>query len=658
MNQLTTEAINHSVRNEDRVATFHDRAQNALPLPAQSAKISNETASMTLKRVFGYDTFRQGQEEIIEHLISGQSAFVLKPTGGGKSLCYQVPALQRDGVAIVLSPLIALMKDQVDALRKNGVRAAALTSTTAWNEVEEIKSAIYANNLDLLYVSPERLTLNSFRRLMSEAKISLFAIDEAHCVSQWGHDFRSSYLNIGDFLNLYPGVPRIALTATADEDTQREIVERLHIENARIFSESFDRPNIAIDIRDKTDEFQQVLELLTENKNDNAIVFCSSRKKVEEMDAFLRAYGINSVPYHAAMEPDARRINQERFLKEKPVVAVATIAFGMGIDKSDIRLVIHNSMPNTAEGYYQEIGRAGRDGEMSKAILLYSPKDVLHAMRHGRAKLEESADQSSEKQQAMLAIRKLQMMQGFVESPDCRKQTLLRCFGETLTEPCGTCDRCLYPAVTYNATSASQLFVKTVGITGQKYGAGYILEILQGLPTERVLANNHQDIATFGKATSLNRKQFQSISRQLVAGGYLKSTKTMTLELGEKAFDFIKKGGEIHLTPMGRQRRRMPARKIGLGLPENLQNMLHELVATRAGIAIELGVDKSTIASDKCLEELVSAQPTTVDELTNLKSISADQVAEYGPRLVAVILDHTNLNAPDDEGVQGFNLFG
>lgn len=629
----------------------------SVPMPSKSAKIKGETPVQALKRVFGYDNFRKGQADIIDHITSGNSAFVLKPTGGGKSICYQVPALLRDGVGVVISPLLALMKDQVDTLKSKGVRASSLTSMSSFDEVREIENSLMGNDLDLLYVSPERLELESFHRLLKGTKISLFAIDEAHCISQWGHDFRESYLNIGKFLDLFPDVPRIALTATADQDTQIEIAQRLGITDAKKFIESFDRPNIAIDILDKVDENMQILDLVNEYKNENAIIFCASRKKVEEVHELLIENGINSVPYHAALDAVTRRENQDKFLREKPVVAVATIAFGMGIDKPDVRLVIHTSMPSTTEGYYQEIGRAGRDGELSKAVLLYAPRDVLNQMRHLRVQLDESLDQPTARQQALLGIRKLQMMQGFVESPSCRKITLLRSLGEELSKPCGTCDRCMHPPMTYDATRPATLLVRTVGLTGQRFGAGYLAEVLHGLTTERVLSNNHQDLSTFGLGIEYNRKKLQSITRQLVADGYLISTKSNTLELGQNAYKLIKGGIELRLTPMGRQRRTVQQKKIGAGLPLHLRNMLISFVEFRQEVASALNVPLTDVISNKALESILSAQPMSSDELMKLDVMSDDQLNLCGHQIIEIVKKHSQLKKQETKGVENFNLF-
>jgi len=625
------------------------------PMPAASAKRIGEDALETLRRVFLHETFRPGQEEIVRHVASGGDAFVLKPTGGGKSLCYQVPALLRPGVAVVISPLIALMKDQVDALRARGVRAAALTATTHPSEQRETRQAIGEGTLDLLYVAPERLDVHSFRQMMSGTTVSLFAVDEAHCVSQWGHDFRSSYLTIGDYLDRHPGVPRIALTATADPDTQEDVAARLGLQGARVFRDSFDRPNIAIDVRERADGIAQVAELLSEDPGVNAIVFCQTRKKVDETAAILLSRGFNAIPYHAALDQAERTRNQERFLSESPVVAVATIAFGMGIDKPDVGLVIHTAMPSTVEGYYQEIGRAGRDGRPSRAVMLASPSDAASAMRHLRHRLDEAGENQASRQQAMNGIRKLQVMQGFVESASCRRSTLLRCFGEEHPGGCGSCDRCLRPVRTWDATREASLLVRAVAQSGQRFGTGYLIEVLQGLDTERVKANGHDALACFGTARTVTRKRWQSVARQLAADGYVRMAPSGALVLDEKGRDLLAGKGRVFQSTGAGQR--PDVRKAnGAGLPEGLRVLLEGLVAERERIAAMKGIAPEEVAGDRAVEWMVATLPADEDELAACPSLTREQAREHGPSFVALVAAH--LQSRDAGALPEFNLWG
>lgn len=620
---------------------------------------SSGTPTVILKRVFGFDSFRDGQEEVVSHLISGDDAFVLKPTGGGKSLCYQIPGLVREGLCIVISPLVALMKDQVDTLRTKGVEAASLTSDTSWDERRSIRNGIRNGSLKFLYVSPERVEMESFYELVEDSTISLISIDESHCISQWGHDFRASYLNLGSFLKNFPNVPKVALTATASPETVEDIITQLGLTGAKIFTQSFDRPNIAIDIRDRDEEVQQILDLLDENRNESAIIFCPTRKKVDELSATLIENGIKAIPYHAAMDKDVRHRNQERFLQEKAVVAVATIAFGMGIDKADVRIVVHTSMPSTVEGYYQEIGRAGRDGKQSRAVMLYSPKDAVNAMRHLRSRFEDAQDDEIIRQQTMVGIRKLQVMQGVIESPECRKSTLLRCFGEEYQGTCGQCDRCRRPSMTFDATTDAKILTRTVSLSGQVYGTSYLVEILQGIPSEKVLSNNHDKLPTFGQGKHLLKKQWQSIARQLNASGHLRMSKLGTLEHGPRSLEVMKEQKTIYLSPLGRQRPVSPPKRIGNGLPDHLRVLLEVLVLERQRLADVINSPVNEIASNRTLEDMVARQPESLHELKELRGITDYQMERYGDHFLSLIAINKKARQPQEEAdVLEINLFG
>ena len=466
-----------------------------------------------LKAVFGYDSFRGQQQEVIEQLLAGQDALVLMPTGGGKSLCYQIPALIRPGVGIVISPLIALMQDQVSALLQLGVKAAFLNSTLSLEEVRRIEQQLLNNELDLLYIAPERLTSARTLALFERIQIALFAIDEAHCVSQWGHDFRVDYLQLSMLHEQFPDIPRIALTATADEKTRQEIILRLQLEQAPLFLSGFDRPNIRYRIVQKQNARQQLIDFIhAEHAGDAGIVYCLSRKKVDETAEWLRTKGVNALAYHAGMASDLRYQHQHRFLMEDGLVIVATIAFGMGIDKPNVRFVAHLDLPKSVEAYYQETGRAGRDGLPANAWMAYGLQDVITLRRM-------LADSNADEAHKRLEMHKLDAMLALCEQVHCRRQALLNYFGDHLEQPCNNCDTCLETVETWDGTLVAQQALSCIYRTGQRFGVGYLIDVLRGKLTERIISFGHDKQSTFGIGKELDEQQWSSVFRQLVARG-------------------------------------------------------------------------------------------------------------------------------------------
>jgi ATP-dependent DNA helicase RecQ len=588
-----------------------------------------------LRRVFGYDTFRDGQREIIDHLVGGHDAMVLMPTGGGKSLCYQIPALVRDGTGVVVSPLIALMQDQVDALRNLGVRAGFLNSTQDLGARRLVEDAFLAGELDLLYVAPERLCGEPALRLLERGRISLFAIDEAHCVSQWGHDFRPDYLGLAVLRERFPGVPLIALTATATQATRAEIVSRLHLAQARQFVASFDRPNIQYRIAPKNDPRRQLLELLrTEHAGDSGIVYCLTRASVEQTAEFLAQNGLVALPYHAGLDARTRSENQARFLREDGVVMVATIAFGMGIDKPDVRFVAHLDLPKSVEGYYQETGRAGRDGLASTAWLSYGLQDVVQQRKLIDASGGDEAHRRRQSQHldAMLAL---------CEAVGCRRVQLLGYFGEQ-SEPCGNCDTCLAPPEAWDGTIAAQKLLSAVyrlrSERRQRFGAGHVIDILLGKQTPKVTQHGHDTLTVFGIGTDLRDTEWRGIVRQLLAQGLLAVEGDYgTLVLTDGSAQVLRKQRPVMLRREPVRPAKAPrARKAGpaASLPAEAAPAFERLRAWRAAAAKEQGVPAYVIFHDATLREVAMTSPSSLAELSKVSGIGETKLARYGQQLL------------------------
>jgi ATP-dependent DNA helicase RecQ len=588
-----------------------------------------------LRRVFGYDTFRDGQREIIDHLVGGHDAMVLMPTGGGKSLCYQIPALVRDGTGVVVSPLIALMQDQVDALRNLGVRAGFLNSTQDLGARRLVEDAFLAGELDLLYVAPERLCGEPALRLLERGRISLFAIDEAHCVSQWGHDFRPDYLGLAVLRERFPGVPLIALTATATQATRAEIASRLHLAQARQFVASFDRPNIQYRIAPKNDPRRQLLELLrTEHAGDSGIVYCLTRASVEQTAEFLAQNGLVALPYHAGLDARTRRENQARFLREDGVVMVATIAFGMGIDKPDVRFVAHLDLPKSVEGYYQETGRAGRDGLASTAWLSYGLQDVVQQRKLIDASGGDEAHRRRQSQHldAMLAL---------CEAVGCRRVQLLGYFGEQ-SGPCGNCDTCLAPPEAWDGTIAAQKLLSAVyrlrSERRQRFGAGHVIDILLGKQTPKVTQHGHDTLTVFGIGTDLRDTEWRGIVRQLLAQGLLAVEGDYgTLVLTDGSAQVLRKQRLVMLRREPERPAKAPrARKAGpaASLPAEAAPAFERLRAWRAAAAKEQGVPAYVIFHDATLREVAMTSPSSLAELSKVSGIGETKLARYGQQLL------------------------
>ena len=625
-----------------------EAAEAASPADAADQPSLDDAAGAAgvLRRVFGYNAFRGEQQAIIEHVIGGGDALVLMPTGGGKSLCYQIPALVRQGTGVVISPLIALMQDQVDALTALGVRAGFLNSTQDPGQRRRVEAAFAAGELDLLYLAPERLRTDFTLRLLDRGTISLFAIDEAHCVSQWGHDFRPDYLGLSELHERWPGVPRIALTATATAATRTEIAARLNLTNARHFVVSFDRPNIRYRIEPKAEPARQLLELLrTEHAGDAGIVYCLSRASVEKTADFLMGQQITALPYHAGLDAATRAAHQSRFLREDGVVMVATIAFGMGIDKPDVRFVAHLDLPKSVEGYYQETGRAGRDGLPATAWLAYGLQDVVQLR-----KLIDGSEGDAAHRRRQSAH--LDAMLALCETAGCRRARLLGYFGED-TGPCGNCDTCLTPPQTWDGTVAAQKLLSTVfrldRERDQRFGAGQVIDILLGKKTPRVIDNDHASLTVFGIGAELRDTEWRGVVRQLLAQGLLavegdygtlRLTKASSEVLGRQRQVMLRRDPERTRAPKPARAAKSAAAAVAAAeLPAAAAPVFERLRGWRAAMAKEQSVPAYVIFHDATLRQIAAQAPQTLTELATISGVGEAKLAKYGQLILDTLAE-------------------
>ena len=596
------------------------------------AKTEESDILQTLQQVFGYQSFRPHQEEVVRDLIAGKDAFVLMPTGGGKSLCFQIPALHRPGVAIVVSPLISLMKDQVDALLANGVRAACYNSSLAAAEARQVLAKLHAGELDLLYVAPERLLSDDFLARLADMTLALFAIDEAHCVSQWGHDFRPEYVQLGQLRQLFPQVPMVALTATAEKQTRLDILQRLQLQGSRQVVAGFDRPNIRYTVIDKAKPYLQLSAFLESRQQESGIVYCLSRKRVEEVAEKLKRDGISAAAYHAGLPAEERRQVQDDFLRDDLQIVVATVAFGMGIDKPNVRFVVHYDLPKNIESYYQETGRAGRDGLPAEALLLFGYGDIAIS----RGLIEKGGNP----EQNRIEIHKLNAMVAYAESGSCRRRALLGYFAEALLEDCGNCDICLNPPERYDVTEDARKALSCVYRVGQRFGIGHVIEVLRGSKAQRVFELRHEQLSTYGIGREQSQDHWNHLLRQLIHHGYLEQdiANYSVLKLTEAARPLLRGDAELTITRprVKAERKKKPERKIvGREYDQELFNLLR---ARRKQISDRDSVPPYVVFGDASLAEMAALLPTDDEAFLQINGVGQAKLQRYGAEFIDEIV--------------------